>query len=133
MRCNCSVADRNDNSIIGNSSAPRTYPPSSGSNASWSLPPGLGVDLLVRGNGRKSRKLDNQTRYSMTQTNRSLLLGLGLLTLVSTAMAQNSRPNQPPLPLVALKGEAAGEAAITALADQLPAVARHYGLSAERL
>lgn len=56
-----------------------------------------------------------------------------MLTLVSTAWSQNLRPDQPPLPLLSLKGEAAGEAAITALADELPAVARHYGLSAERL
>jgi len=69
----------------------------------------------------------------MTQTSRSLLLGIGLLTLVSTALAQSFRPNRPPLPPVFLNGEADGEAAIAALADQLPAVARHHGLTAERL
>ena len=69
----------------------------------------------------------------MTHTKRSLVLGLGLLTLVSTALAQNFRPGRSPLPPVSLKGEAGGEEAITALAEHLPGVARHHGLTPDHL
>ena len=50
-----------------------------------------------------------------------------------TSYSQDFRPNRPSLPQVALDRAAHGEAAIQALANNLPDVARHYGMTAERL
>src|ERR1044072_3399858 len=101
-----------------------SYLPSPASNAPEGLEQGCGVPFARFREVRRVRSLNSDF---MTQINRSLLCCLGLLTLFGAAQAQDFRPNRAPLPSVSLRGEMAGEAAITALADQLPAVARHYG------
>ncbi|MFM1770742.1 MAG: hypothetical protein RJA22_3271 [Verrucomicrobiota bacterium] len=67
---------------------------------------------------------------------------VGRVTAVATAallgsatlmMAQDLRPGRPALPEVALDRAVHGEAAIAALASQLPGVARHYGMTSEKL
>lgn len=56
-----------------------------------------------------------------------------LVALAGSVVAQDFRPGRPALPDVTLSKPAKGEAAIQALSDKLPGVARHYGVSAEVL
>ena len=58
---------------------------------------------------------------------------LATLTLAGMVFAQRIPPGPPELPLVAIPRIVRGDAAVSALADRLPGVARHYGLTAERL
>src|SRR5262245_38876071 len=72
------------------------------------------------------------------KTKAHTLLGAGLSLLVTFgltqgAAAQDMRPGRPDLPPVALPAAVKGAAAIAALADHLPGVALHYGLTAKKL
>ena len=58
---------------------------------------------------------------------------LPLLAAAGTASAQALKPELPVLPAGAIPRSAHGAAAIAALADKLPEVARHHGLTPERL
>ena len=70
-------------------------------------------------------------------TIKKYLWGLGVACVVASsvlpALAQNMRHGRPALPAVALERAQNGEAAIAALADHLPSVARHYGLDTAEL
>jgi len=58
---------------------------------------------------------------------------LGAVAFTGPAFGQDFRPNRPPLPAVALDRAIRGEEAIQRLADKLPGVANHYGMTAEKL
>jgi PKD repeat protein len=62
-----------------------------------------------------------------------MLCFLGTVTCTGSAFSQDFRPNRPPLPAVALNRAVHGEEAIEKLADKLPGVAKHYGMTQEKL